>query len=199
MKTDFIDIHTHNQEAPAGQAVINLPDSIFINKVYPFRENCFYSVGIHPMYPGDWTEAYQTVEALARRDDVVAVGECGLDKLSPVSLEIQSEYFVKHLLLADGLERPVIIHCVRAWDELLHIHKQHPSSQPRIVHGFRGKPQLAEQLLRAGFHLSFGPRFHADSLRLCPADRRHAETDDSSLTIEAVLQSHSAALKRMQS
>ena len=199
MTTDFVDIHTHNLQAPAGQAVINLPDAVFADAPFPRRQGASYSVGIHPMYPGDWQKAFTAVTAMAEQPDIAAVGECGLDKLSPIPMEIQSEYFVKHLQLADELKKPLIIHCVRAWDELLQALRTVSPVAPRIVHGFRGKPQLAEQLLRVGFHLSFGPRFHADSLRLCPADRRHAETDDSSLTIEAVLQSHSAALKRMQS
>ena len=199
MTTDFVDIHTHNLQAPAGQAVINLPDAVFADAPFPRRQGASYSVGIHPMYPGDWQKAFTAVTAMAEQPDIAAVGECGLDKLSPIPMEIQSEYFVKHLQLADELKKPLIIHCVRAWDELLQALRTVSPVAPRIVHGFRGKPQLAEQLLRVGFHLSFRPRFHADSLRLCPADRRHAETDDSSLTIEAVLQSHSAALKRMQS
>ncbi len=197
MKTVFIDIHTHNLEAPAGQAVINLPDAVFADAPFPRRQGAFYSVGIHPMYPGNWQEAFTAVTAMAGQPDIAAVGECGLDKLSPVPMEIQSEYFVKHLQLADELKKPLIIHCVRAWDELLQALRTVSPVAPRIVHAFRGKPQQAEQLLRAGLHLSFGPRFNPDSLRLCPSDKRHAETDDSGLSIETVIQSHREALEAM--
>jgi TatD DNase family protein len=199
MLQHIADIHTHRLDAPAGQAVINLPDTVLSGVPFSFREGALYSVGIHPMYPGDWEQAFHAGETLAQRPEIVAVGECGLDKLSPVALETQQDCFSRHIALACQLQKPLIIHCVRAWDELLQTLRRSPAGVTCIVHAFRGKPQLAQQLLRAGLYLSFGPRFNADSLRLCPPDRRCAETDDSGLPVEAVLQSHSEALKRMQS
>ncbi|MBR6482078.1 MAG: hydrolase TatD, partial [Bacteroidaceae bacterium] len=55
------------------------------------------------------------------------------------------------------------------------------------VHGFRGGPKLAEQLLDAGMDISFGLHHNADSLRLTPEHRRHFETDDSGVSLTDVL------------
>jgi TatD DNase family protein len=101
-------------------------------------------------------------------------------------MSIQKDYFERQMILADRYKLPLIIHCVKAWDELLHLNQEHYAKNKRIVHGFRGKPELCRQLLDAGFYLSFGPRFNPLSLCLCPPDRRMMETDASGLSIQQV-------------
>ena len=88
--------------------------------------------------------------------------------------------------LAVSRQLPVIIHCVKAWDELLAIKKDFPETLPCIIHGFRGKPQLAESLLSKGFYLSFGFRFHPQSLTLCPSDRLFFESDEDLRPIDTL-------------
>lgn len=145
-----------------------------------------YSAGIHPLFEGDWDAALVHLEALLEQGRLAAVGECGLDRRSPVPMDRQAAFFERQMLLADRYARPLIIHCVQAWDLLLQLHRRHPSGVQRIVHGFRGKPQLAAQLLRAGLHLSFGWHYNVASLRLCPADRYHIETDEAEVTLRQV-------------
>jgi TatD DNase family protein len=90
---------------------------------------------------------------------------------------VQTNIFLHHVELSERLEKPLTIHCVRAFDRMLMLRKQLRPTQPWVIHGFRGKPELAQQLLAAGFDLSFGTLFNAESFNLCPPERRFTETD----------------------
>lgn len=175
-----LDVHTHNLWAPAGKAIINLPEEALLSPGdFSLREGCLYSVGIHPWWTAQKMDAYYYgLQLWSMHPQVVAIGECGLDKLRGGSLDFQEEVFLRHLRLANELNKPVIIHCVRAFDRLLRLHREVSPLRERIVHGFRGKPALAQQLLAAGFYLSFGLYYHEDSFRLTPPERRYCETDE---------------------
>jgi TatD DNase family protein len=125
---------------------------------------------------------------MAGLPDVVAIGETGLDKPAPVSMKLQEELFLFQIELAEKNRKPLIIHCVKAWPELIAIRKRFTSSGiPWIIHGFRGNGELARQLLRFGFALSLGLHFHPDALRAAwEARRLYAETDDANTGIETV-------------
>ena len=109
---------------------------------------------------------------------VVAIGECGLDKLCTAPLQLQAEVFKRHVALSEQYRLPLIIHCVKALDELLYIKKDLSPTLPWIWHGFRGKPQQLQQLLKAGFYISFGFKYNRESLMTCPSERMFLETDD---------------------
>ncbi len=150
-----------------------------------------YSVGVHP-----WNAAKFDLKALqeaASSPLVAAIGETGLDALRGPSLDVQEAVFRRHVELSERLGLPLIIHCVKAFDRLVAIRKEIKPSQTWIIHGFRGKPQQARQLLDAGFHLSLGPRFNPDSARIIPADRLHIETDDTFMPITEVAAAVAAA------
>ena len=115
-----------------------------------------------------------------------AIGEAGLDKFVSTSLFLQRELFVRQAELAAAHRLPVIVHCVKAWDELLSARKDIPAAAVCIIHGFRGNPQLAESLLGKGFYLSFGFRFHPQSLTLCPSDRLFFESDEDSRPVDTL-------------
>ena len=100
---------------------------------------------------------------------------------------MQIELFEEQVRLAEELRKPFVIHCVRAWGELLDVHKRLRPTEPWIVHGFRGKAPLAEQLLRAGLSLSFGRLHNADALKEAwEAHRLFIETDDCPIDIVTV-------------
>lgn len=82
------------------------------------------------------------------------------------SQELQLYFFEQQLILATKLQKPLILHVVKSWEEVLKSIKKCKVSSPLIVHGFRGKPQLAQQLIDKGFYLSFGESFHPDSMLL---------------------------------
>ena len=149
--------------------------------------HAYCSVGIHPQQT-DITGLHE-LEAIAKQPNVVAIGETGLDKMSSSSIAQQKKLFMAHIELAEKHRKPLIIHCVKAWQELISIRKQYTSDIPWIIHGFRGNGKLACQLLHHGFYLSFGPYFQPDAIRIAwDTHRLYAETDDSNISIVEVYQ-----------
>lgn len=176
------DYHTHDLTAPAGTAIINLPQAWTERpELFTPRPGALYSAGIHPWWTTDPEAVGRMKLALPRlleHPQVVALGECGLDRLRGAPLAEQEDIFRWQLALSETLRLPVTLHVVRAYDLVLHLHKVLRPSQRWTVHGFRGGPALARQLLAAGLDLSFGLRYNAEALALTPPERRHRETDD---------------------
>ena len=173
------DVHTHNLAA-GPDAIINIePDTQLLAAGR-------FSTGVHPWRSTETAALWPLVEALAADPRITAIGECGLDRLRGAEMSAQTELFLRHALLAERVGKPLIIHCVRAWAELLGVHASVRPAVPWIVHGFRGAPALARQLLDAGMHLSLGEHFRPDTAAIIPADRLHVETDTSSLPIEEI-------------
>lgn len=185
------DIHTHNP-ACHDTAVLNiaagepLPDS-----------PRYLSTGLHPWQTvrADRDRLTELAEAAAADPRVLAIGECGLDALRGAPLEIQEEIFRRHALAGERLGKPLIIHCVKAFDRLLRIHKELRPSQPWIIHGFRGKAATARQLTGAGLGLSLGEHFNAESAAVIPSGMLFTETDESLLPIEEIRERIASARK----
>lgn len=178
----MIDIHTHREKEGA---IYNLNLAQLRNTPPYYNKEQWLSVGIHPWDITDyWVKDFDFVQAWASQPQVKAIGECGLDRL--VLSPCQEEVFRAHILLSEEVQKPLIIHCVKAIDTVLSIRKELIPSQPWILHGFRGKPQQAIQLIEAGFFLSFGERFNVDSVRICPRERLCMETDDSKILFEEI-------------
>ena len=176
---EFIDIHTHNT-TPACRTIYN-GSAVHI-------AGRSISLGIHPWHISDkWQEEFAAITILAKEENVVAIGECGLDALkSPAQFEVQEEIFKAHIQLSEALQKPLIIHCVKAFDRLIALRKETKPLQAWILHGFRGKPQQAGQLIKAGFHISLGERFNPDSAKAIPIDRLFIETDESRQSIAEI-------------
>ena len=179
MTMELTDIHTHNA-ASAAHTIYNS------GSIYTPDRNI--SIGIHPWHiNGRWESELASVAEWAKAENVVDIGECGLDMLkSQASLELQEEVFRAHMRLSEALQKPLIIHCVKAHDRLIALYREARPSQTWIVHGFRGKPQQANQLIKAGFHISLGERFNPDSAKAIPIDRLFIETDESGCSIEEI-------------
>jgi TatD DNase family protein len=143
-----------------------------------------FSVGIHPWYlPIDVENAIRWLRFEASQDDVLAVGEVGLDKVISTNFQSQTDVFIACVRLAEELEKPLIIHCVRANEEILMLKKLLKPIQPWIMHGFSGHPNTAKSLISNGLYLSFGSGFlknekAAESLATIPANRFFLETDN---------------------
>lgn len=147
----------------------------------------WYSVGIHPCHLQNLhSESLTTISALASSRQTVAIGETGLDKTCGSDLELQKLVFKKLALIAEQVQKPLIIHCVKAWQELIAIHRELHPSNDWIIHGFRGKPELAQSLLKEGFYLSFGALFNPASLQITPVERLCIETDENTSMLEAI-------------
>ena len=175
----FIDIHTHNVQSDKHSSIFNSKEYIDDRKI---------SIGIHPWDIGhSWEKQFTIIKDSASKENVRAIGECGIDKLkSPASIELQKEIFKAHALLAEEVNKPLIIHCVKGFDELIAIHREISPKQAWMIHGFRGKPQQAEQLTKEGFHLSFGEKFNIESLKATPLEKLFIESDESKRSINEI-------------
>ena len=183
----FIDIHSHKIPVSGSSAIYNMPLSD-IEKFLASDVQAWFSAGIHPCFIDDFsTEWLEKIKTWLDDARFVAIGECGLDKNSATLLEKQIEVFEKQIVLSETRQKPLLIHCVGRFNELFELKKHWKPQQKWIIHGFRGKPQLAKQALKVGCCLSFGEHFNAESLRIIPVEKLFVETDESELTIDEIL------------
>ena len=148
----FFDIHTHKKASSKN---------IFsIENKYP-NDTDFtnpFSIGIHPWFikQENVAEELLSIEEKLKDKNCFALGECGLDKISAIDFELQKEVFKKQIQLSEKYQKPLIIHCVKAHQELIEIKKELKPIQIWILHGFNKNYQVAESLLKNGIILSFG-------------------------------------------
>lgn len=153
----------------------------------------FYSIGIHPWYIKEdrIDEDLRIIEEKLQTENCLAIGECGLDKRIEIPLDQQVLVFEKQLALAEKYKKPVVIHCVAAFQEVIAIKKKMKISVPMIIHGFSKNNHLATQLIAAGFYLSFGKYLLKNPdlktvFQNTPNDRFFLETDTIEESIEQV-------------
>jgi TatD DNase family protein len=185
---ESFNLHTHHFTNQSG--ILEL-----VNQ-YPHEFNAdlpFYSIGIHPWYiTEERVDAdLKIIETQLQQSNCLAVGECGLDKRIEIPLELQQLVFEKQLLLAQKYNKPVVIHCVAAFDELIVIKRKLNISVPIIIHGFSKNAIVAKQLLEQGFYLSFGKYLLRNPalesvFKSIPQDRFFLETDTVEDGIEVV-------------
>jgi TatD DNase family protein len=184
----FFNLHTHQ--------FTNQSDVLELVNQYPqeFDETIpFYSIGIHPLFiDGNRLESdFEIVEQKLVLKECLAIGECGLDKRSETPFESQVAIFEQQLLLAEKNQKPVVIHCVAALQELIAIKKRLQISVPMIVHGFSKNEIVAKQLIDQGFYVSFGKYLLRNKelesvFKSVPNNRFFLETDAIEEGIEAV-------------
>lgn len=185
---EYFNFHTHQ--------FTNQPDVLELVNQYPKDFDAsiaFYSVGIHPWYidENSLNEDLKIIEEKLQTENCLAIGECGLDKRIEVPLELQISVFEKQLELAEKFKKPVVIHCVAAFQEVTAIKKKMKISVPMIIHGFSKNKQLVEQLIKDGFYLSFGKYLLKNPdlktvFQAIPNDRFFLETDTIEETIQQV-------------
>lgn len=186
----YYNIHTHKLPENFNETAII---SLDIRKLPSLETGLYYSVGIHPWFANK--NMFGLLHETAKQASVVAIGEAGLDKLSETTWELQKETFLYQIKLAEELQKPLIIHCVKAWQELLAIHKTSKPTIPWIIHGFRGKKELARQLIQLGLYLSFGLYYQAEALfEAWNFNRLFVETDDKEIGIQEIYASVSTTL-----
>lgn len=169
--TEFKDIHTHNLDA-GEDAIINLPWGTHV------PESGYYSVGIHPWDAGKVSDDdFDRLFDYAQNDRIVAIGETGLDALRGPSLADQERVFIKHIKISEKVGKPVIIHAVRTFHDIIRLRKKLRPAQRWIIHGFRGKPALARQLIDAGIDISLGKIYNPETLAVVPPEHLFRDTD----------------------
>jgi TatD DNase family protein len=189
---DYIDIHVHGGSPSAG---------IFILESLMAHEGKFpvdisgvaYTYGIHPWFLNEENhkQLISSVENAVIQPEIIAIGEAGFDRLRGPSPELQRTVFEEQIIISEKILKPVVIHCVRAWDELLAVHKKLRPKMPWLVHGFRGNVELADQLLTKGMFLSIWFEFvlrpeSRNILRHLPAERIFLETDGADVDIRSI-------------
>jgi TatD DNase family protein len=186
---EYIDIHTHDSKLDKG--IFAVENIMAHENLQPETISAkAFTAGIHPWYLNENNREVllEYVRKVADSSNLIALGEAGFDKLRGPSMELQKSTFEEQLKLADEKQKPVIIHCVRAWDELLAVHRNLKPEKPWLVHGFRGKIELALQLIKRGMYLSFWFDFvlrqeSADLLKSLPKNRIFLETDGADVSI----------------
>jgi TatD DNase family protein len=185
---EFFNLHTHKSTIQ--------PNVLEIVNQYPQEFDAtipYYSIGIHPWFiVEEQIDAdLAIIESKLQETNCLAVGECGLDKRTDIPMELQQMVFEKQLLLAQKYQKPVVIHCVAAFQEVIALKKKLNISAPMLIHGFSKKTQVAKQLVDAGFYISFGKYLLLNTelevvFKSVPNNRFFLETDTVEEGIEAV-------------
>ena len=193
MPAPFIDIHTHPYRLDK--------ESIIVQNIFPgdgfaaFSGRNFYSVGLHPWHIKSAEEnntLMQMMEDALEFDHVIFVGECGLDKKTQTNFDEQIRVFKAQVFMAEEFEYPVIIHCVKAFNELIEIHNKMNPQMTWIMHGYNGPVELTKQLLNKGFLFSFGQSLFnensksVDSFKIIPPEKIFFETDEFEGSVEKI-------------
>jgi TatD DNase family protein len=194
----IVNIHTHTPRENTISVCNVFPDDDEI------PESAYYSIGIHPWFvvAEFFDPLLRQLESRLQSDDrYLAIGECGLDRRSSTDWPLQIHAFEQQVGLAEQMQKPVIVHAVKTYTDLLKIRKEKKCTMPWIIHGFNGNEQTANELTDAGCYLSLGKLIFqgnsksAKSIQEFRKDRLFLETDDDeNLKIEDVYQRASELL-----
>lgn len=179
----FFDFHHHKR---------NIPNGIYNSQIEEILPSSYFSIGLHPHeIDENWEEKFQKIKTISQHLNCLAIGECGLDGNIKVDEVLQKEVFRQQILWANETQKPIIIHCVKRFSDLIPFQKI--AKTPLIIHGFNKKKSIAEEMLKYGFYLSFGKSvLHSLSLQAIlkeiPTEKIFLETDDADFNIEELYQ-----------
>lgn len=191
MLAQFINIHSHRPIEPNYQGIENFQiQDIKNNQEFPSS----YSLGLHPWNLNDSSvdNLLNILENLADNNEVKAIGECGIDRVVSIDIDLQKEVFYYQLELAERLGKAVIVHNVRAFSDMLEIFKELKPSIPIIFHGFTGNEEILNKLLHFNAYFSFGYDLFKDNSKASriiskiPRNCLFLETDDWGGGIEEI-------------
>jgi TatD DNase family protein len=179
MSLPYFNLHSHYQD--------NQNHTIF--QASSIQEDCWFSFGIHPWDTNSSNDLKDFKEIL-NHQNCLALGEIGLDKIKDINLEKQIEIFTSQIELSEELQLPVIIYCVRAWNELKLLKRRLNPTQPWIYHGF-SKKNILYEVLEEGMLVSFGQSIMNDLDLLKSSldvsmNKIFFETDDKQVEIEQI-------------
>ena len=192
----YTDAHCHITNCPHTNTMCCIYDAINESdwdKVIEFSnsENIFACIGVHPWFLDDIKSDWESrlYEKLVQNPTIM-VGEIGLDKHKP-NLEHQIQIFVIQMEIAAKLNRPVHLHCVGAWDKILHILKAQNGKLPPVIlaHSFNDNPQIIGQIAEK-YNVYFSYNLHditeknTDIIRSTPFSRILTESDASDPTTQ---------------
>ena len=185
---NFFNLHTH-------KFTNNSEISELVNQ-YPWEFDATipqYSIGIHPWHINEnrLETDLKIIDEKLQLNECLALGECGLDKRIEIPLALQIEVFEKQIVLAEKHNKPLVLHLVAAFDELIAVKNRLKITVPIIIHGFSKNEQVAKQLIDNGFYLSFGKYLLRNPeletvFKSIPNDQFFLETDTIDETLEEV-------------
>ncbi|MFP4663853.1 MAG: TatD family hydrolase [Bacteroidales bacterium] len=183
----IIDIHTHSKSG--NEDYIELVSHFHRS---PIPDTPWFSMGIHPWH-ADKTDINSLMDELhPKAYKAFAIGECGLDRASSVSWDTQTAVFKAQIDLSEKMGKPLIIHAVKAYPDIIAMHKIKRPKQAWIIHGYQGNQQIMEQCTDHGIYLSYGDKLmHGiesleTTLKANPAGLLFLETDESNIDIEKI-------------
>lgn len=186
---NYIDIHTHKPNSDKDViAILNIRLGHSKRLVLPQSP---FSCGVHP-WDIKKTIDINFLDEVRWNKYLFAIGECGFDKNIYASYPVQKSVFIKQVEISESLQKPLIIHCVGYFNELMSLIKTVNPSERWIIHGFTGHPQLAKQLVDSGLMLSFGKAIFdeagktTDSFSQIPEESFFLETDESDINIRDI-------------
>jgi TatD DNase family protein len=191
---EYIDIHTH-------QTAENENTFSVINVLLPeehFSDSIFLSAGWHPwnIENSDLHEIETELELWGRIKNVLLIGECGIDRNIETSVAKQTEVLILHFIAAQKFDKPLIIHCVKAYSDIEHLIKSRKYQGKIIFHNFNGNRVQIGKLLRFNVYFSLGEQFMnkkstiRKSFKEIPVDRVFFETDESDLKIDQLYEEY---------
>ena len=198
----YVNIHTHSSNYIDNKEFIEI-QNIDVDNIVNVDVSHFYSIGIHPWKSQQTTDNgqqifYQQTQKFKNSEiqklgdlesgclgdlNFLAIGECGLDRVCDADFELQKKVFIKQIELSEQFNKPLIIHAVRSYPDIISIRKETKSKADWIIHGFQGNEQSAEQLLKHNIYLSLGDvLFKNESkaqrlLQTIPLEKLFLETD----------------------
>ncbi len=183
----YIDIHSHLLSNPENDIFRICSFDPVMDPFFNTEMN--FSAGVHP-----WSVNHQHVDwfvwmvrKLSRNEHCLAIGECGLDYYHSTDPRVQKEIFIRHYEISETSNLPLIIHCVRAFHDLLKLRKELKPEMQWIIHGFSKSSETAKQCLDSGCALSFGKKVldsaYVKVLKVIPDEMIFFETDDDDVDI----------------
>ncbi len=189
----FVNIHTHQYTNKSVKEVRNLTIQEFNIDNLELKNLSYYSIGIHPWYIDESALETHLKLMILNMDDIrfVMIGECGLDKVCKSNFELQKKVFQLQIQLSEKYHKPLIIHCVQAYNEVILIKKTMHPKQPWIIHGFNKKVTILRDLIKNDFYISIGAAIFSsktftESLKEIPMDRLLFENDDKEIDIALI-------------
>lgn len=199
----YIDFHTHPFQKET--------DTIIVQNMFPgdgfaaFSGRNFYSVGLHPWHiksHDENNELLVMVEDALEFDHVILIGECGLDKKCNTNFEEQKRVFEAQAFMAEEFQKPLVIHCVKAHQEILELHKKMHPEMPWVMHGYNGSLEITKDLEKRGMLFSFGNNLFnenskaVESFKYLDLDKIFLETDEFDEEVDKIYE-RAAALKEI--
>jgi TatD DNase family protein len=185
----LINLHTHQINSGTNIQILN----VFAQDLPFSMADQFFSAGLHPWHIGkvDPVNCLLAIEKATVHENLLAIGECGLDRSIKEVFAVQELYFKRQVKIAEKYHKPLIIHCVRAYPDLIRMKKELKSDLPWIIHGYHGNMETTKSLKRHDFYFSVGESFLTDerkreSFLEIPLDRLFFETDDSEISIQKI-------------